>query len=108
MKKVIHFIKNETVLVVAWILALVSVFIVPPSKDYISYIDFKTLGLLLSLMFVTAGLQECRVFEKIGDALLERTKGLKGLKTVLVFLCFFSGMLVTNDVALITFVPFTL
>ena len=108
MKKIIHFIENETVLVVAWILALVSVFIVPPSKDYISYIDFKTLGLLLSLMFVTAGLQECRVFEKIGDALLERTKGLKGLKTVLVFLCFFSGMLVTNDVALITFVPFTL
>lgn len=108
MKKIVHLLKNETVLVVAWILAIVSMFIIPPAASYIEYIDFKTLGLLLSLMFVTAGLQECRVFEKIGDALLERTKGIKGLKTVLVFLCFFSSMLITNDVALITFVPFTL
>ena len=108
MKKIIHFMKNETVLLVAWVLAIVSMFLVPPSKEYISYIDFKTLGLLLSLMFVTAGLSNCRVFEKIGDLLLERTKGLKGLRVVLVFLCFVSSMLITNDVALITFVPFTL
>lgn len=108
MKKIVHFLKNETVLLVAWVLAIVSMFLIPPAKEYIDYIDFKTLGLLLSLMFVTAGLQACRVFEKIGDALLERAKGIKGLKTVLVFLCFVSSMLITNDVALITFVPFTL
>ena len=108
MKKCVHILKGETVLVVAWLLAIVSMFMVLPSKDYVSYIDFKTLGLLLSLMFVTAGLKECRVFEKIGDALLERTKGIRGLKTVLVFLCFISSMLITNDVALITFVPFTM
>lgn len=108
MKKIVHFLKNETVLMVAWILAIVSMFLVPPSMEYISYIDFKTLGLLLSLMFVTAGLSNCHVFEKIGDMLLEKTKGLKGLKVVLVFLCFISSMLITNDVALITFVPFTL
>ena len=108
MKKIMRFFKNETVLVVAWILAIVSMFIIPPDKDYVSYIDFKTLGLLLSLMFVTAGLGSCHVFEKVGDFLLERTKGIKGLKIVLVFLCFISSMLITNDVALITFVPFTL
>lgn len=108
MKKIVHFFKSETVLLVAWILAIVSMFIIPPTMDYISYIDFKTLGLLLSLMFVTAGLSKCRVFEKIGDFLLERTRGLKGLKMVLVFLCFLSSMFITNDVALITFVPFTL
>ena len=108
MKKIVQILKSETVLVVAWILAIISTFFVHPSKEYISYIDFKTLGLLLSLMFVTAGLQECRVFEKIGDFLLERTKSLKGLKLVLVFLCFVSGMFITNDVALITFVPFTM
>ncbi len=108
MNKVITFLKDEIVLVAAFVLAIVSMFVVPPSKEYIGYIDFKTLGLLLSLMFVTAGLQKCRVFEKIGDALLENTKSVTGLKIVLVFLCFFSSMLITNDVALITFVPFTL
>lgn len=108
MKKIVNLIKNEAVLVVAWILAIVSMFVIPPDKDYISYIDFQTLGLLLSLMFVTEGLKKCHVFDKVGDMLLERTKGIKGLKVVLVFLCFFSSMLITNDVALITFVPFTL
>ena len=108
MNKIKDFLKNETVLLVAWLLAIVSMFVVTPTKDYISYIDFKTLGLLLSLMFVTAGLSKCRLFEKIGDFLLERAKGLKALKVVLVFLCFFSSMFITNDVALITFVPFSL
>ncbi len=108
MKAIIHLIKSETVLVISWILAVVSMFFVTPSKEYISYIDFKTLGLLLSLMFVVAGLKECRVFEKIGNELLMRTSKLKGLKVVLVFLCFILAMLITNDVALITFVPFTI
>lgn len=108
MKRLRQFMKSETVLFVAWFLAIVSMFIIPPTKDYISYIDFKTLGLLLSLMFVTAGLGKSHVFEKIGDSLLEKTKGLTGLKMVLVFLCFFSSMFITNDVALITFVPFSL
>ena len=72
MNKIKEFLKNETVLLVAWLLAIVSMFVVTPTKDYISYIDFKTLGLLLSLMFVTAGLSKCRLFEKIGDFLLER------------------------------------
>lgn len=108
MKRIIRFLKDEIVMVIAWILAIISMFFLTPSKEYLSYIDFKTLGLLLSLMFVTAGLKECRVFEKIGNELLNHTKGLRSLKVVLVFLCFFSAMLITNDVALITFVPFSL
>lgn len=107
-ERIILFIKNETVLVISWILAIVSAFFVPPAKEYLSYIDFRTLGLLLSLMFVTAGLQSCHVFEKMGNVLLARTKGIKGLKFVLIFLCFFGGMIITNDVALITFVPFAI
>lgn len=108
MKKFVQILKEETVLVVAWILAIASMFLVTPSKEYFLYIDFKTLGLLLSLMFVTAGLRECKVFEKIGNELLRHTEGIKSLKLVLVFLCFFSAMFITNDVALITFVPFSL
>ena len=94
MKKVKEFLKNETVLLVAWLLAILSMFLITPTKDYIDYIDFKTLGLLLSLMFVTAGLSKCRLFEKIGDFLLERAKGIKALKVVLVFLCFLHEVLV--------------
>lgn len=108
MKSLFAFMKKETVLVAAWVLAVISMFIVLPNKEYISYIDFKTLGILLALMIVMAGLKECRFFDALGMALLKRTGTLKGLQIVLVFLCFFSSMLITNDVALITFVPFAI
>jgi Na+/H+ antiporter NhaD/arsenite permease-like protein len=40
--------------------------------------------------------------------LTRRCRSLRGLSIILVSLCFFTAMLVTNDVALLTFVPFTL
>ncbi len=106
--KITEFIKQETVLLVAFILAVTSMFIVPPSAKYIEYIDFKVLGILLSLIIIMSALQRTEVFDKIGTALLKHTKSTRQLYSVLVLLCFFSSMLITNDVALITFVPFAI
>lgn len=106
MPKIIEFIKKETVLIIAAILAAVSAYWVPPSRAYFSYIDWRVLGILLSLMIVMAGFQKNGLFDTIGRKLLERTKNTAQLVGVLVFLCFFSSMLITNDVALLTFVPF--
>ena len=106
--KLIEFIKQETVLLVAFILAVVSMFFVPPSASYIEYIDFKVLGILLSLMIIMSALQRTGIFDRIGISLLNHTKTTRQLYLVLVLLCFFSSMLVTNDVALITFVPFAM
>ncbi len=106
MQKIIEFIKKETVLVIAAILAIVSAYWVPPSGAYLSYIDWRVLGILLSLMIVMAGFQKNGLFDTIGRRLLEHTKNTAQLVGVLVFLCFFSSMLITNDVALLTFVPF--
>ena len=107
-EKIIVFCKKEVVLVVATVLAVISAFIVPPSKAYLDYIDWRVLGLLLSLMIVMAGLQKCGAFDALGDALLRKTKKVWQLCLVLVLLCFFLSMIITNDVALITFVPFAL
>ena len=106
--KVFDFIKKETVLTVAWILAVVSAFFIPPSAEYLGYIDFRSLGILWSLMVVMEGLKEIGLFNYIGNQLLKRTKKVWQLAAVLIFLCFFLSMLITNDVALITFVPFTI
>lgn len=103
-----NFIKKETVLVVATILAIISAFIVKPSAAYAAYIDWRVLGILLSLMIVMAGLQKNGLFDRIGAALLKKTKNTMQLSMVLVFLCFFFSMFITNDVALITFVPFAM
>lgn len=105
-EKIILFIKKETVLMVAILLAIVSAFFVTPNSAYIDYIDWRVLGILLSLMIVMAGFQKNGIFDEIGKRLLVRTKNTAQLTGVLVFLCFFSSMLITNDVALITFVPF--
>lgn len=105
-QKIIDFCKKEVVLVVATVLAVASAFVVPPSEGYLGYIDWHVLGVLLSLMIVMAGLQRNGLFDALGEALLARTKQVWQLVVVLVLLCFFLSMAITNDVALITFVPF--
>lgn len=102
----IRFIKKETVLCIAALLAAVSAFPVPPSAEYFSYIDYRVLALLFSLMLVVAGFQRIGFFRYLGSLLLLRAKSTRSLCLFLVGLCFFSGMLITNDVALLTFVPF--
>ena len=108
LQKLIKVCKSETVLVIAFLLAVVSSFVNPPSKQYLEFIDFRVLGLLLSLMLVMAGLQKNKVFFKLGEKLIQKCSSIRALAAVLVFLCFFSSMVLTNDVALITFVPFAL
>ena len=107
-EKIWEFVKKEVVLVVATVLAIASAFVVPPSLAYMEYIDWHVLELLLCLMAVMAGLQRCGLFDWLGEALLKKTNRVWQLCLVLVMLCFFLSMLITNDVALITFVPFAI
>lgn len=104
--KLVKFFKKETVLCIAALLSVVSAFFVPPSAEYLEYMDWRVLALLLGLMLVVAGLQSIGLFRYLGLKLLERIRTTRQLCLLLVGLCFFSAMLITNDVALITFVPF--
>ncbi len=100
--------QQETVLTAAFVLAVVSALIVPPDEAYLGYIDWNTLLLLFSLMAVMAGFQKLGIFKTVGRRLLSKTRDTRQLLLVLVFLPFFFSMLITNDVALITFVPFAI
>lgn len=102
------FLKNETVLVLSLLLALLSMFAVKPSFKYLNYIDFRTLALLFCLMLVMAGLNRLKIFQTIAVGMIRKMNNLRGLSLLLCLLCFFSSMIITNDVALITFVPFTI
>lgn len=99
------FLRRDPVLAAALLLAIGSAFVVPPSADYVKYIDFHVLALLFSLMLVVAGLQKSGAFALLTDKLLQYVKSTRSLAAVLVGVCFFTSMLITNDVALITFVP---
>lgn len=100
------FLIKETVFAASFTMAAVSAFFVKPGPEYAAYIDWRVLGILLSLMIVMAGFQTNGIFDRIGAGLLKRTGNTAELTGVLVFLCFFSSMLITNDVALLTFAPF--
>ena len=102
-----QFIKQETVLITAAILAVISMLFVHPDAQYIDYIDLRTLAILFSLMAVMAGFRQQGVFDKICQTLLAHTRNILQVMFVLVGMCFFGSMIITNDVALITFVPFT-
>ena len=108
LQKLYVFFKKETVLSIAVILALLSMFWVRPDKAYFTYIDFRTLGLLFCLMAIVAGLKAVGVFDILAQKLLMGTSGTVGVIRLLVLLCFFLSMVITNDVALITFVPLAL
>lgn len=107
MKKALDFIKRETVLCAALLLAVISACVVLPDAEYAGYIDVRTLVILFCLMCVMAGLQKIGIFDRIAGELLKRVGSPGSLILALTLLCFFSSMLITNDVALIAFVPFT-
>ena len=102
------FIKKEAVLCISALLAVATVFLVPPDKEYIEYIDIKVLCLLLCLMAVVEGFKAVGMFKWLTFKLLSNTYSGRTLGISLVLLPFFCSMLVTNDVALIVFVPFTI
>ena len=106
MSRVKDFIKREAVLCIAFFAAVISCFFVPPDTEYLHYIDLRTLALLYCLMVVVAGLRRAGSFTALAHVLCERAGNLRLMSAVLVALCFFSSMLITNDVALLTFVPF--
>ena len=107
MKTVLSFVRREAVLCIALACAAASCFFVPPSAEYLSYIDARVLALLFCLIAAVAGLSKAGLMRRLSSALLARAKDGRHLALLLGLSCFFLAMFVTNDVSLITFVPLT-
>ncbi len=107
-KTLIAYFKKETVLCIAAFLAIVSMFFIHPDSQYAGYLDYRVLALLFSLMTIMEGFKQTGFFSQVAQALLSRVHTFRQLYLVLVLLCFFCSMWITNDVALLTFVPFTI
>ena len=108
MANVFDFFKKEIVFFVSLILAIVSCFFVKPGFDYFSYINWDTIILLFVIMVIVEILKNLAVFEILLRKLMTKIGNARELVSVLVFICFFSSIFITNDVSLILFVPFTI
>ena len=108
LEKIRAFVSKEAVLVVAVLAAAVSCALVPFDEGYASYVDWRTLALLFCLMAVVTGLRFMGVMRLLGSWAVSRASSMRALAFALVALTFVSSMAITNDVALITFVPLAL
>lgn len=107
MERIGWFFKKETVFCVSGLAALLSAIFVHPTVSYKEFVDFEVLALLFCLMVVVAAIRDSGAFEVLSRELLKRGRTLRSISMILIVLSFFMSMLVTNDVALITIVPFT-
>lgn len=108
MSAAVRFVKKEPVLTAAGLLAVLSAVLVPPDAGYAGYVNWSVLALLYCLMTVVAGLRRCGAFDVLTHALAGLTRSTAALTALLTALCFFGAAVITNDVALLTFVPFTI
>ena len=106
--KTFNFFKKEVIFSISLILAIISCFFVKPSIDYLNYINWDTIILLFVIMLIVEVLKNLAVFEVLVRKLLIRIGNARGLVFVLVSICFFSSIFITNDVSLIIFVPFAI
>ena len=104
-----RFIASESVLAIAAVVAIASMAgnpLTPATAPiYAGFIDMHTLALLTSLMVVVGGLERAGLIESIRSRLMGRMGSTRSLALVLVNVVFFSSMFITNDVALLAFVP---
>lgn len=107
LQKLKAFLKKEIVFVVVLLCTCISFLPVRPTLETFRSIDWKVIGTLFCLMAVVNSFRQISIFEFIAESLLKKVHSVRAIAFVLVVLCFFSSMIITNDVALLTFVPFT-
>ena len=100
------FVRREPVFSVALVAALVSLFFVPPSAAYAEYFNWRLIATLLCFMLCVAGLRAAGTFEGLARTFLPGQHRVIFIVGVLVALPFFLSIFITNDVSLLTFVPF--
>lgn len=107
-KKIIEVFKKDILLSGSMLLLVSSAFFVPPSFQYFRHIDYKTIACLFCLMITVKGLERQGVLMALANILIVKIKSIRTLTLFLVGSCYLTSMVITNDVALITFVPLTL
>ncbi len=105
LQRVIQFVKNNIVMVVAFVAAAVTTVIVPPDREYLHYFDFKTLSCLYCVLAVVCALRNIKFFYTMAQKIVECFKNIRLCVLALVYITFMGSMLIANDMALLTFLP---
>ena len=102
---VLGFIRQNTVMLIAFIAAAVTAFFVPPDGEYWGYLDFKTLTCLFCVLGTVGALRNIRFFYLMAQSIVRLFRTAKLCTLALVYITFIGSMLIANDMALLTFLP---
>lgn len=108
MKKISYFILKDKVFLIAVVIAIITMFFVPPSIEYLSYINYKVLVVMLTIMLAVAGIYESHFFYFIATKLVMHLKNIRFISLSIVLTTFFLAMFLTNDAVLLTLIPFSI
>lgn len=97
--------KDEIVFTAVFILTLITSFFAKPD---IFDIDLKVIASLFNLMIISLVLEDQLLLDKIALTVLGRYKTTRNITLAMIITTALLGMLITNDVALITVVPLTI
>ena len=105
MSKIKSWCHANAMLVISLLAAIVTAFFVPPDRDYLGYYDLKTLACLFCVLAVVGALRDLHIFSALSQRMVHTFSTVRGVCTALVVITMFGSMLLTNDTALLTFLP---
>ena len=100
-----NFIKNNMVMCIAALAALVTAFLIPPDAAYLGYFDFKTLSCLFCVLAVVCAFKNINFFYILAQKIVRSFRSTRWAILALVYITFLGSMLIANDMALLTFLP---
>lgn len=108
MKKFSYFILKDKVFLIAVVIAIFTMFFVPPSQEYISYMNYKVLVVMLTIMLAVAGIYESHFFYYVATKLVMHLKNIRYISLSIIMTTFLLAMFLTNDAVLLTLIPFSI
>ena len=104
-KTVLNFIKKNIVMLIALLAAIITMFFVPPDKQYLDYFDYKTLTCLFCTLAIVCALKNIHFFYMLAHKIVQLFKNARMSVLALTYITFIGSMLIANDMALLTFLP---
>lgn len=108
MKRIFIYIFRDKVLLISSFIAVITMCFIPPQISYLSYMNWRVLIIMFSIMIAVAGFYETHFFDFVATKMVIHLKNIKWIALSLVWVTFFLAMLLTNDAVLLTLIPFTL
>lgn len=102
---IIKFIKQNVVMMIALVAAVITCFFVPVDREYLGYFDLKTLTCLFCVLAVVCALRNICFFYVLAQRIVVLFKNARICVLALVYITFIGSMLIANDMALLTFLP---